>query len=622
MYPNVDAIVRQAIDAEDDRPIVLSEYSHSMNNSNGNLHLYWRAFRKFERLQGGFIWDMIDQGLRKKAKDGRSYFGYGGDFGVGQPSDGQFCINGMFSPDRNPHPSVSEIKYLQQPVDIEVSGLENNLSLKVTTKRMSSRETSMHCGEVITQIFLKIQNLYSFCTLSHLSWRWRLRCNFCSDILLEHVASSVDSIATIDLSPAIKTIRFVEETCNNFFTKLYYLDLEGFLNKDTTWANHGHVIVTKQIPLKIMFNDDPPLSIRKRVRVREENPPLTVISDESTISVANGNASPFIAIDVSKGEIVSINWDGESILSRTVKPNFSRAATDNDRGGMELVLEFLCLSWATSVFRLLFADSRFSYQGNWRRCGISQDLPPESTCHGIRILKKLDDIVQIEVLLCVRSKETRKTVIEQVSIYEIYRDGRISIASKVKPIGGIPSLPRIGLSFALNPAFYNIKYFGRGPMENYPDRKSGSHFGWWNTLASEMGYNYIVPSENGSRSDCEQIFFQSNREGGLAVLADPGTSFNCSALLHSSEELHHASHTCDLDHRRNGTHPIYVNLDHQLMGVGGDDSWSPCVYPEFLVKSQEYNYKVWFVKVSSSEENYHTRYASSSFSSDDLNKPE
>jgi beta-galactosidase len=139
-------------------------------------------------------------------------------------------------------------------------------------------------------------------------------------------------------------------------------------------------------------------------------------------------------------------------------------------------------------------------------------------------------------------------------------------------------------------------------MENYPDRKSGSHFGWWKTSASDMGYDYIVPSENGSRSNCQQICFESSKDGGLAVIADPNTSFSCSALLHSAEELYHASHTCDLDQRVNGIHPIYVNVDHQLMGVGGDDSWSPCVYPDFVVKSQqEYNYKVWFVKISPEE---------------------
>ena len=84
-----------------------------------------------------------------------------------------------------------------------------------------------------------------------------------------------------------------------------------------------------------------------------------------------------------------------------------------------------------------------------------------------------------------------------------------------------------------------------------------------------MGYSYIVPSENGSRSDCKWISFDSD-DGGIVVVADACNSFSCSALLHSAEELHHAQHTCDLDPRKNGVHPIHVNIDHQLLGVGGD----------------------------------------------------
>ena len=94
MYTNVPKLKDLARRSDDVRPIILCEYSHSMNNSNGNLHLYWEAFwdRSLPRLQGGFIWDMIDQGLRKRTSAGREYFGYGGDFGD-VINDRQFCIN-------------------------------------------------------------------------------------------------------------------------------------------------------------------------------------------------------------------------------------------------------------------------------------------------------------------------------------------------------------------------------------------------------------------------------------------------------------------------------------------------------------------------------------------------
>ena len=98
MYTSVTKLKTLGKRTDDTRPVVLCEYSHSMNNSNGNLHLYWDAFwdKNLPRLQGGFIWDMIDQGLRKRTKSGREYYAYGGDFGD-VINDRQFCINVSFS---------------------------------------------------------------------------------------------------------------------------------------------------------------------------------------------------------------------------------------------------------------------------------------------------------------------------------------------------------------------------------------------------------------------------------------------------------------------------------------------------------------------------------------------
>ena len=94
MYPNVAKTIDLGIRSDEDRPVILCEYSHSMGNSNGNIHLYWEQFwdEKYPRIQGGFIWDFVDQGLRKKTAEGREYFAYGGDF-CDDINDKQFCIN-------------------------------------------------------------------------------------------------------------------------------------------------------------------------------------------------------------------------------------------------------------------------------------------------------------------------------------------------------------------------------------------------------------------------------------------------------------------------------------------------------------------------------------------------
>lgn len=132
------------------------------------------------------------------------------------------------------------------------------------------------------------------------------------------------------------------------------------------------------------------------------------------------------------------------------------------------------------------------------------------------------------------------------------------------------------MRFVLHEGLYHIQYEGRGPDENYPDRKAGSHFGQYNSTPADMSYlQYIVPSENGNRSDCSFVAFREKSGNGFCLVNtysdDSICAFNCSVQLHSIEELHIATHTSDLEARENGNHPIHVNLDGALMGVGGDN---------------------------------------------------
>lgn len=102
-----------------DRPIVPSEYSHAMGNSNGNLWDQWKAIYKYPNLQGGYIWDWVDQGIDAVDENGRHFWTYGGDYGVNTPNDGNFNCNGIVSPDRTPHPAMAEVKYVHQNVAFE-----------------------------------------------------------------------------------------------------------------------------------------------------------------------------------------------------------------------------------------------------------------------------------------------------------------------------------------------------------------------------------------------------------------------------------------------------------------------------------------------------------------------
>ncbi|KAJ0977500.1 hypothetical protein J5N97_012974 [Dioscorea zingiberensis] len=115
MYMRVWDIVKIANDPSETRPLILCEYSHAMGNSNGNIHEYWKAIDSTFGLQGGFIWDWVDQALLKEGTDGCKYWAYGGAFGD-TPNDLNFCLNGLTWPDRTPHPALHEVKHVYQPI--------------------------------------------------------------------------------------------------------------------------------------------------------------------------------------------------------------------------------------------------------------------------------------------------------------------------------------------------------------------------------------------------------------------------------------------------------------------------------------------------------------------------
>jgi beta-galactosidase/beta-glucuronidase len=147
MYPPVDRIVEMAQTPRETRPLVMCEYAHAMGNSCGNLKEYWEAVEGYKRLQGGFIWDWVDQGIRQVTDDGEEWFAYGGDFGD-QPNDGNFCINGLIWPDREPHPALWEVKKVLEPVRVE--------------------PVDLAAGQV------RISNEYRFSDLSGLDVSWTL----------------------------------------------------------------------------------------------------------------------------------------------------------------------------------------------------------------------------------------------------------------------------------------------------------------------------------------------------------------------------------------------------------------------------------------------------------------
>ncbi|GMI35863.1 hypothetical protein TeGR_g12884 [Tetraparma gracilis] len=604
-------------------------YSHAMGNSNGNLHLYWEMVWAADkpRIQGGFIWDMIDQGLRKKdPKSKKEFWAYGGDFG--EPiHDAQFCVNGLWSPDRIPHPAVFEAKRLQQPVTFELHS--SNATLSVEGK-----------GKSTPLAVVSVVNRYSFLSLGHLGLEWTVT----SDASSEPISSGSEKMPKGNAS----SVKLHLEKCDassllqrSVIPGKLWLNVNAVLLKETPWADEGHVIGTTQFPIEVNLAGDVDVagdagtpSLMRRLtnrtltgarsgQVSSGNPEgaLSVEKEDDSGDIAVSiDGSEDAIIDGASGDLVAFSTPtGKKILAEPLSLSFTRAATDNDQGGLQMLIESgMAPAWALDLLSMVPGGSAdFSYKYKWGKQGIAQSDPPSQVASAIAVDESsIADGHYVEIKAdAVTTSTAGKSIFNTESVYRVYRNGDVQVRCSVQPAnssvfaGDLPSLPRVGLKLALDPSLFNVTYLGKGEGdnsgENYPDRESCADEGIYSTTPSDMYVPYIYPSENGARGGCSWAAFADKNGAGLLVRPDSieghdADTFSFSASLHSASELDAAKHTCDLATRKNGAkNKIFVNLDHKIMGVGGDLSWLPCVYDAYKVDpKQTYKFSFWLLPLA------------------------
>jgi beta-galactosidase len=287
MYPSLERIEAWATNPDHPdqrRPMILCEYSHAMGNSNGSLADYFDLFEKYPCLQGGFIWEWIDHGLRRTTPDGRAYWAYGGDYDD-QPNDLNFCCDGLLWPDRTPHPGLFEFKHLAQPV-------------KVTGYRSGK---------------LSVKNRQDFATPAWLRGRWR-------------VAVDGRTVAEGEL-PRLKTAPRTEEKIPLALPALKlkpgeeaFLHVTFSARAQMPWCAAGHLVAWDQILLE--------RKLAPAVTHHRKGKPLVVNRDSDKITIAGDSLSLTVSVD--SGLIETANWRGKTVLQAGPCLQVWRAATDND----------------------------------------------------------------------------------------------------------------------------------------------------------------------------------------------------------------------------------------------------------------------------------------------------
>lgn len=289
MYASIERLEEYA-KSNPSRPLILCEYAHSMGNSTGNLQDYWDMIEKHKPLQGGFIWDWVDQGLLSHNEAGEPFWAYGGDFGPDTvPSDGNFCLNGLVDPDRTPQPELKEVKKVYQYIRFRAADLEK--------------------GEIV------IHNKYAFTNLTEFTFHWQVVGDgtVIANGMIPELALSPDESVVVSLGYQQPEVKPGVE---------YFLNIQAVQKEDKGLIKAGWIAAEEQFLLPFRAN-----SYALDVAAM---PDVTFDKSDGIIKLTGQDFA--VSFDTSDGILSSYLKNGVEFFQSGPIPNFWRAPIDNDFG--------------------------------------------------------------------------------------------------------------------------------------------------------------------------------------------------------------------------------------------------------------------------------------------------
>lgn len=525
MYPGIDYIDKYGAQNYD-RPLIMCEYAHAMGNSTGNLQDYWDVIEKHKGLQGGFIWDWVDQGIRQYDENGVEFFAYGGDFGENMPSDGNFCANGLISADRKVHPGYWEVKKVYQNIDFDLVD-----SSKVT---------------------VNVSNKFSFENLEGYILKWELLTDGEVTDNGETVLPSIEPGTSNKINLDINNDR---KEGKEIFLNVYVL------NKNTNGL----------IPANHIYASEQFLLEEDKSSLNADNYAALKIKSSKSEFIVNGEGFA-MTFDKTRGQLVSWKIDNEEQLVAPAEINLWRAPTDNDFGNG---LDKRARVWRKVVDRMKVTKSTYKKIGN-DRVKLSFDFNLESV-------------------------DGKEVVARIKQAFLIKGDGSVEMEQSIDILKDkLAEMPMFGWNVILKKDYENLKWYGRGPFENYWDRKSAAFVGIYNSTVSDQYVDYIRPQENGNKTDVRWLEI-SSKDSEIRVSAEEPFGFS----VHHNLWIDYESpvrtdgrqvegvdvvnrHVNDIKERNLTS----LQINYKQTGVGGDNSWGARTHDKYSLKDKHYSFKV------------------------------
>lgn len=445
------------------KPLILCEYAHAMGNGPGGLSDYWSLFYSHKHMQGGFIWDWIDQGIRMREEDGTEWFAYGGDFGD-EPNDADFLINGLVFPNRRPSPGLIEYKKIVEPVLIKAADLEAG-SIRMT-------------------------NRYDFLTTEHLRTSWSIQADgrliqqgtMPTPLLApgESVAVGVPFRVPARVEPGVE----------------YSLTVVLELARQERWAAAGHEIAWGQfvLPWRPSASQARPGAVGGGGSAASERYPTLSVEERQGGVVIRGEDFT-LGFDSVRGALAQWRYRGHELLREPLRLSFFRAPLSND-------------------------GRRF--EPEWRRSGL-HDLRHRTG--GFRAERASDGTVEVAISSRIAPPVYGHGFLCEYR-YRIGPDGTVSLVVSGEPQGPLPQLPRIGLTTALDVELSRVRWYGLGPGEAYADSHAAQRLGEWACGVGELYTPYVFPQENGNRHDARWVLLSTHRGVGLLAVGLPLLDFS------------------------------------------------------------------------------------------------
>ena len=479
MYLRAAGIERALERWQPARPLMICEYSHAMGNSNGNLDAYWEKIWNNARVAGAFVWDWMDQGLRqpiphglKDPWDRTEFFAYGGwwEDRLAIHNDGNFCMNGVLAADMTPRPGLRALKFVKQPVFVEMADYPSTIT---------------------------ILNRYDFTDLAEkLTLHWELIEN-------GEPAGSGDLELPSTAPGERKNIQLPAASRPEGTGKEAFLNLSFRTKNESLWWEPGYELAHTQFPLGGVWNVPPSNHGDARITVNEDE-------NEDTVHLTGTGWE--ITFDKKSATIRQWSAAGHDLLAGGPFPDFWRAPTDNDIGA----------GLRDEADHTPVPDNRALRNSNlWRTAATT--WKPTAT----HATESSDGAVNITFTGDLLDGRATLTI-----DYTVQPGGRIEVDFQYKANEQLPQLIRIGTKWELPPEFHNIQWYGRGPDPTYADRKF-EPIGIFSSTVMDNWIDYSKPQENGNKVDV-RWFEITNDEGlGLRVMSGRPLSVNATPFRKS-----------------------------------------------------------------------------------------